>query len=64
MVIRHEAAVAAHVGGFADANRDPGAVAIHSQLLVALAEGGLFGAAFFFLYGGALFWALYRNSNT
>jgi hypothetical protein len=60
MVIRHAAAKQAHVGGFTDPNKDPGAVAVHSQILVALAEGGLFGAAFFFVYGAGLFSALYN----
>jgi len=59
MVIRHAAAKQAHVGGFADPNKDPGAVAVHSQILVALAEGGLFGGAFFFVYGAGLVWTLY-----
>jgi hypothetical protein len=58
MVIRHAKAKQAHVGGFADPNQDPGAVAVHSQILVALAEGGLFGGAFFFVYGAGLVWTL------
>ncbi len=60
MVIRYAAAKQAHVGGFVDPNKDPGAVAVHSQILVALAEGGLFGGAFFFVYGAGLFRALYE----
>jgi hypothetical protein len=59
MVIRHAAAKQAHVGGFTDPNKEPGAIAVHSQILVALAEGGLFGGAFFFVYGAGLFQALY-----
>jgi hypothetical protein len=59
MLIRHAAAKQAHVGGFDDPNKEPGAVAVHSQILVALAEGGLFGGAFFFVYGAGLVWALY-----
>jgi hypothetical protein len=59
MVIRHAEAKQARVGGFADPNKDPGAVAVHSQLLVALAEGGLFGGAFFFVYGAGLISTLY-----
>jgi len=47
MVLRHEAALREHVGGFASPNQTPDAMALHSQLLVALAEGGLFGGAFF-----------------
>jgi hypothetical protein len=58
MLIRHEAAKQARVGGFAGANRAPGDEALHSQILVALAEGGLFGGAFFFVFGAGLFWAL------
>jgi hypothetical protein len=58
MLIRHEAAKQARVGGFAGANRAPGDEALHSQILVALAEGGLFGGAFFLVFGGGLVWAL------
>jgi hypothetical protein len=58
MLIRHEAAKQARVGGFAGANRAPGDEALHSQILVALAEGGLFGGAFFFVFGAGLLWAL------
>jgi hypothetical protein len=44
------------VGGFsAD---DATGVAIHSQLLVSVAEGGLLGGLFFFVYGAGLLWAL------
>jgi O-antigen ligase/polysaccharide polymerase Wzy-like membrane protein len=60
MQIRADAAKAAHVGGFPEANEDPGTVAFHSQILVALAEGGIFGAAFFLAFGGALVAAIYR----
>jgi hypothetical protein len=58
LYIRHSLAAAAHVGGFADANSDRGDMAIHSQILVALAEGGIFGGTFFLLFGLALLWAL------
>jgi hypothetical protein len=58
MLIRHEAAKQARVGGFAGANRAPGDEALHSQILVALAEGGLFGGAFFIVFGLGLAWAL------
>ncbi|MGH7943757.1 MAG: O-antigen ligase family protein [Opitutaceae bacterium] len=58
MLIRHEAAKQARVGGFAGANRAPGDEALHSQILVALAEGGLFGGAFFIVFGAGLLWAL------
>lgn len=59
MEIRHVEAREARVGGFADANKDPGAVALHSQILVTLAEGGLFGGAFFIVYGLGLLKSLY-----
>jgi hypothetical protein len=58
MLIRHEAAKQSRVGGFAGANRAPGDEALHSQILVALAEGGLFGGAFFVMFGAGLVWAL------
>ena len=60
MIIREEKARLAGVGGFLGANQiedDP--LALHSQLLVTLAEGGLFGAAFFIPYVLALVWALH-----
>jgi hypothetical protein len=60
MQIRADAAKAAHVGGFPEANEDPGTVAFHSQILVALAEGGIFGAAFFLAFGGALVLSIWR----
>ena len=60
MSIRAKAAKAAHVGGFPEANEGPGAVAIHSQILVALAEGGVFGGSFFVAFGIALSAAIYR----
>jgi hypothetical protein len=60
MAIRAEAAKADHVGGFPEANEDPGTVAIHSQILVALAEGGIFGATFFIVFGFALIEAICR----
>lgn len=58
MLLRHEAAVRQHVGGFALPNQTPDSMALHSQLLVALAEGGVFGATFFFVFGAGLLWAL------
>jgi hypothetical protein len=54
MMLRYTKAQEAHVGGFADPNHDPGDIALHSQFLVALAEGGLFGAAFFAVYAGGI----------
>ncbi|HZP61150.1 MAG TPA: O-antigen ligase family protein, partial [Opitutaceae bacterium] len=53
MLIRQEAARAAHVGGFARANQDdPDLMSFHSQILVAVVEGGILGGTFFFIYGG------------
>jgi O-antigen ligase len=64
MLIRAEAAKAEHIGGFPEANEDPGSVAIHSQILVALAEGGIFGATFFIAFGLALVAGVYRLTFT
>ncbi|HWA08595.1 MAG TPA: O-antigen ligase family protein [Opitutaceae bacterium] len=60
MLIRHVAAKEARVGGFADPRRETDTMALHSQLLVALAEGGLFGGAFFLLFGAGLVRTLAR----
>lgn len=60
MVIRARMAKAAHVGGFPEANEAPGTVAIHSQILVALTEGGVFGGTFFIAFGIALAATIYR----
>lgn len=57
MVLRDEGARLAGVGGFAGANDEEEPVALHSQLLVTLAEGGLFGASFFIPYILCLVWA-------
>ena len=59
MQIRDDLAKEAGVGGFAGPNEEPEAVALHSQILVTLAEGGFFGASFFFVYGAGLVWALW-----
>lgn len=58
MVLREEGAREAGVGGFAGANEEEEGVTLHSQILVTLAEGGLFGAAFFLPYALGLLWAL------
>jgi len=58
--IRDDKAKEADVGGFVGPNEEPEDVALHSQLLVALAEGGLFGGAFFFAYGAGLAWTLHE----
>lgn len=57
--IRADLAKEEGVGGFVGPNEEPEDVALHSQILVALAEGGLFGGAFFFAYGAGLAWALW-----
>jgi hypothetical protein len=57
LVIRSTRAHEAGVGGF-DPRRFDG-VAIHSQILTGLAEGGIFGAAFFFIYGALIFWGVW-----
>lgn len=56
MEIRAENAREAGVGGFGD--DDGETMAIHSQILVSLAEGGLLGGCFFMAYGVLLVWAL------
>ena len=56
LVIRSTNAQLAGVGGFADDDFE--GLAIHSQILVSLAEGGLFGGTFFFAYGIMLAWAI------
>lgn len=57
LAIRTQNARLAGVGGFAE--DDAEGMAIHSQILVALAEGGVFGAIFFFAYGALLLWGLW-----
>ncbi len=59
--IRADRAKEAGIGGFAGPNEEPEAVALHSQILVTLAEGGIFGATFFFAYGAGLLWALWNQ---
>ena len=51
----------AGVGGFAGSNEEEEGVTLHSQLLVTLAEGGVFGAAFFIPFAFGLVWALYQQ---
>lgn len=60
MQIRHDAAKRNRVGGFAHPHRRPDTMALHSQILVALAEGGLVGGAFFFVFGAGLIRTLAR----
>jgi hypothetical protein len=64
MVIRGEQAKDADVGGFADVKNGVQEVAIHSQILVALAEGGIFGATFFIAFGIALVAAMFQLTFT
>jgi hypothetical protein len=61
MIIREERARMAGVGGFAGSNEEEEGVTLHSQLLVTLAEGGVFGAAFFIPFAFGLVWALYQQ---
>ena len=60
--IRAENARAAGVGGFGD--DDGETMAIHSQMLVGLAEGGLLGGCFFAAYGVFLLWGLWWVAAT
>ena len=57
LVLRTERAEDAGVGGFATDAVEEG-LSVHSQLLVALAEGGILGGSFFLFYGASLLWAL------
>lgn len=61
LLIRDDSAKLAGIGGFAGPNEDVPEVSLHSQLLVSLAEGGLFGAAFFIVYLFVLLGALRRT---
>jgi hypothetical protein len=58
MRIRFAKAREAHVGGFADPRKVEDAMALHSQILVSVAEGGIFGGTFFVWFGAALLWQL------
>ncbi len=54
LAIRYATAQEEHLGGIGQEQAsldDPQSYAIHSQILVALAEGGILGGAFFLLYG-------------
>ena len=46
-------------GGLHFDSRNFEGAAIHSQILTALAEGGAFGATFFFIYGALIFWGIW-----
>lgn len=56
-VLRSEGAKLAGVHGYSTDDEETN-LAIHSQLLVSIAEGGIFGGSFFIVFGGALAWAL------
>ncbi|HVU16671.1 MAG TPA: O-antigen ligase family protein [Candidatus Didemnitutus sp.] len=62
--IRDDAAKEADIGGFIGPNEEPEPVALHSQILVALAEGGLLGGAFFIVFGADIVRALYCQAMT
>ena len=59
--LRYNMAIEAHVGGIGRqvvASDEAQPYAIHSQILVAMAEGGILGGTFFIVYGVLLFAAL------
>jgi hypothetical protein len=58
LLIRSDKAHAAG-GGMQFKDDDFEGVSIHSQLLVTLAEGGIFGGLFFFAYGFGIVWAMW-----
>lgn len=58
LLIRSEKAHAAG-GGMQFDNEDFEGIAIHSQILVTLAEAGIFGGLFFFVYGVLIAWAMW-----
>ena len=57
-LLRSEGARLAGVHGYAVDSEETN-IAIHSQLLVSIAEGGLFGGTFFIVFGAAIVWALW-----
>ena len=58
LLIRSDKAHAAG-GGMQFKDDDFEGISIHSQLLVTLAEGGIFGGLFFFAYGIGIVWAMW-----
>jgi len=56
--LRSEGARLAGVHGYSVDDDDVN-VAVHSQLLVSIAEGGIFGGTFFIVFGAMLAWALW-----
>lgn len=57
-LLRSQGARLAGVHGYAVDN-DETNIAIHSQLLVSIAEGGIFGGTFFIVFGAGIAWALW-----
>lgn len=57
-LLRSEGARLAGVHGYA-VDADETNIAIHSQLLVSIAEGGILGGTFFVVFGSMLMWALW-----
>ncbi len=57
-LLRSEGARLAGVHGYAVETEETN-IAIHSQLLVSIAEGGIFGGTFFILFGAMLVWSLW-----
>lgn len=64
LLIREVEARLDHLGGFPDFQEEEDTMVIHSQLVVTLAEGGVFGAVFFIVYAAALGWALFNQVIT
>lgn len=56
--LRYARSKEAGIGSFTAEEEDGMVMVIHSQLLVGLAEGGIFGGCFFLVYGGLLIWAM------
>jgi hypothetical protein len=56
--IRFERSILNGVGSFSEADDTGGGIALHSQMLVGLAEGGLLGGCFFIVYTLLVLWAL------
>jgi hypothetical protein len=57
-LLRSEGARIAGVHGYA-VDPEETNIAIHSQLLVSIAEGGIFGGTFFIVFGAMIAWALW-----
>jgi hypothetical protein len=57
-LLRSEGARLAGVHGYAVETEET-AIAIHSQFLVSIAEGGIFGGTFFLVFGTMLMWSLW-----